>query len=106
MSRWHWAAVGLAALASVLAVLALLVDLPGASSPAAGRPARAAIAGQLAALGDESTSFWVQNTGPDLARFVVDYFRADGTRVVQETIPDVPAGGSLAFHRASPALPS
>jgi len=103
MSRWHWAAVGLAVLASALAVLALLIDSPGAGSPAGGRPARAAIAGQLAALGDESTSFWAQNTGPDLARFVVDYYNANGTRVVQETIPDVPAGASLAFHQDSQA---
>lgn len=101
MTRWHWAAVGLAALASLLAVLTLLIDLPGAGSPAAGRPARAAIAGQLAALGDESTSFWVQNTGSDVARFMVDYYKADGTRVAQETIPDVPAGASVGFHQDS-----
>ena len=101
MRRWHWAAVGLAALASLLAVLALFIDLPGAGSPAAGRPASAAIAGQLAALGDENTSFSVQNTGLDPARFVVDYYNADGTRVTQETIPDVPAGASVAFHQDS-----
>ena len=101
MSRWHWAAVGLAALASLLAVLALFIGLPGAGSPAAGRPARAAIAGQLAALGDENTSFSVQNTGLDPARFMVDYYNADGTRVTQETIPDVPAGASVAFHQDS-----
>jgi hypothetical protein len=101
MRRWHWAAVGLAALASLLAVLALLIDLPGAGSPAGGRPARAAIAGQLAALGDENTSFSVQNTGTDSARFVVDYYDADGTRLTQDTIPDVPAGASVAFHQDS-----
>jgi hypothetical protein len=101
MSRWHWAALGLAALASLLAVLALFVDLPGAGSPAAGRPASAAIAAQLAALGDENTSFSVQNTGIDPARFVVDYYDADGTRVTQDTIPDVPAGASMAFHQDS-----
>src|SRR3989304_4659158 len=41
MSRWHWAAVGLAVLASVLAVLSLLIDLPGAGSPARGGVASA-----------------------------------------------------------------
>ena len=101
MRRWHWAAVGLAALASLLAVLALFVELPGPGSPAASRPARAAIAGQLAALGDENTSFWVQNTGPKPARFAVDYYDAAGTRVTQESIPDVPAGASVAFHQDS-----
>ena len=101
MRRWHWAAVGLAALASLLAILALFVDLPGGGSPAAGRPASAAIAGQLAALGDENTSFSVQNTGLDSARFIVDYYNADGTRVTQETIPDVPSGASVAFHQDS-----
>jgi hypothetical protein len=101
MRRWHWAAVGLAALASLLAVLALFIDLAGGGSPAAGRPASAAIAGQLAALGDENTSFSVQNTGLDPARFIVDYYNADGTRVTQETIPDVPSGASVAFHQDS-----
>jgi len=99
MRRWHWAVAGLAALTALLAVLALLIGLPGTGSPAAGRPASAAVAGQLAALGDESTSFWVQNTGLNPARFVVDYYNASGTRVTQETIPDVPAGASVAFHQ-------
>ena len=101
MRRWHWAAVGLAALASLMAVLALFVDLPGGGSPAAGRPASAAIAGQVAALGDENTSFSVQNMGLDPARFIVDYYNDDGTRVTQETIPDVPSGASVAFHQDS-----
>jgi hypothetical protein len=101
MSRWHWAAVGLAALASLLAVLTLLVGLPGRGSPAAGGTAHAAVAGQLAALGDENTSFWVQNTGFDAARFMVEYYDVDGTRVTQETIPDVAAGASVSFHQSS-----
>ena len=100
MRRWHWAAVGLAALA-LFALLALFVDSPGGGSPAAGRPANAAIAGQLAALGDENTSFSVQNTGLDSARFIVDYYDTDGIKVTQETIPDVPSGSSVAFHQDS-----
>jgi hypothetical protein len=82
-----------------LAVLALFVGLPRSGSPAGGGSARAAIAGQIAALGDENTSFSVQNTGSDPARFVVDYYNADGTRLTQDTIPDVPAGSSVAFHQ-------
>ena len=101
MKRWHWAVVGLAALASLLAVPALFIDLPGAGSPAGGRSASAAIAGQLAALGDENTSFWVQNIGADAGRFMVDYYDDAGVRVTQETIPDVPAGASVAFHQDS-----
>jgi len=101
MRRWHWAAVGLAALASVLAARALFIDLPGSGPSAGGGPASAAIVGQLAALGDEATSFSVQNTGVHAARFTVDYYNAAGTRVTQETIPDVPAGASVAFHQDS-----
>ena len=101
MRRWQGVAAGLAALTSLLAVLTLFVDLPGPGSPAANRSARAAIAGQLAALGNENTSFWVQNTGSKPARFAVDYYDAAGTRVTQESIPDVPAGASVAFHQDS-----
>jgi hypothetical protein len=101
MRRWQWAAAGLVALASSLAVLTLFVDLPGPGSPAASRSVHAAIAGELATLGGENTSFWVQNTGPKAARFAVDYYDTAGTRVTQEATTDVPAGASVGFHQDS-----
>ncbi len=101
MRRWQWAAVGLGALTSLLAVLGSFVDVLGPASPSVSRPAHAAIAGQLATLGNENTSFWVQNTGLSPARFTVEYYNSDGTRVTQEAIPGVPAGASVGFHQDS-----